>query len=427
VSALENKDEKLMNLLKLKQAIAKDLAKSGKVIKREERRIELPKELKQRKIEVSNVDFSKVETLRDIDMQDYDAPDYVVIRDLEKYLQREMDVLHSTMLKGLLKLLQLDYESASRLFEDMAVGGNSKAAYNYAESLMFMNYSKGAVSFISQFSKTVGADVYTYLSILEVMTYFSISWDKMEKILEVFANRDTPMAGVLRMARSMALGKYEEAKNDYSKLVRSGKYKGLLDIYSMMIYDRLDDKERATQLAKILINKKQHCCSFVHSSTILGNQNLPLDKFPHCRFLRVEIAKKKYMMGAMNEAMKTLEPLMKENDPSALALLGTIHFSTGDHDEAERVWMKLSETVPTRIIVGSTRMRSRANGLAKKLLNEKMLVVEEGVTTKMEEEFRKILRDGMNPDFRVDHVDIEPVRLFFGERTCKRISLEREG
>lgn len=422
-----SKDKELENLLKLKQAIISDLKKKGKSIdnKDSHRRIELSSKFKERKERALTVDFSNVEIMRDIDSQDYDAPDFLVVDKLKKYLDNEKDTRKFEILTGLLKVLEFKNEEAINLFQKYAFNGDSKAAYNYAEILLFLGKYGEALKFISQFSRTFKADLYTYLSILEILIYFFKDWQKIEKVYNFFKASDDIFSRIVKVGYLIATSNFEDAYNEFTKTVVIGKYKNLLDIYSMVINKNLGNTDKALQTANVLLSTgKEHTCSVVHA-TYLKEQNysFDLEKLNYCSYAKFLMAKKLYLSGDFKDALSYLEPLLSQNYPSALMLAGTIKMFQNDFEGADKYWLKLNELVPLEVLVGILKkpVRNSQEKLDDEIVEKNHLQVKSGMAATLS----NILSSTANIGFKMVYPEIEYIKLFFGERTCKRIYSRR--
>jgi len=417
------KDKELENLLKLKQAIINDLKKKGKVIENNgsRRKIELSSKLKKREERILTVDFSRVEIMRDIDSQDYDAPDFLVIEKLKKYLDNERDARRLEILTGLLRVLELENEKAVNLFQGYAFDGDSKAAYNYAETLLFLGKYDEALKFISQFSKAFKADLYTYLSILEILVYFFKDWQKIEKIYNFFKISDNSFSRVLKVGYLIATSNFEDAYNEFTKAIVTGEYKNLLDIYSIVINKNLGNIDKALQTVNILLNKsKEHTCSVVHSLYLKDRNYDFTEKLNYCPYARFLMAKKVYSNGDFKSALSYLEPLLNQNYPSALMLAGVIKMFQNDFNAADEYWLKLSKLVPLEIVIGILKKPIKSDW--EKLNDEigeknRLQAINPGTAATLS----SILSSSKNIGFKMIYPEIEFIRLFFGERTCKRM------
>lgn len=420
---MSNKKE-LENLLKLKQAIINDLKKQGKVIenKAERKKIELSDRLKKREERVLLVDFSKVYTIRDIDSQDYDAPDSLVIEKLKSYLSGSVDPTRVELLSGLLKILEFNFKEALNILQESAYNGDSKAAYSYAESLLFLGKYTEALNFISQFTKTFQPDFYTYLSILEMLVYFFKDWERIEKLFNFFNNSSDAFSEILKLAYMLAKQDFVEARSIFTKAIMAGKYKNLLDIYSMIISSKLGEIEKAFQLASTISKRsKEHTCSLVHASYHKDQDyHFELSKMEFCPYARFLMAKKAFMRSNFKSVLTHLEPLIEQNYPSAFALAGTVMMFQRQFDEADSYWTQLSKLVPFEIVIGTSKkpLRSNVEKLSEDIEEKNRVQVVNSGTAKT---LYEILSSSNNMGFKLVYPEIEYLRLFFGERTCKRM------
>lgn len=419
-----SKEKELENLLKLKKAIINDLRKKGKIIEstNTHKKIELSDKIRKREERVLTVDFSQTEVIRDIDSQDYDAPDFLVIEKLNSYLNNVKDPKRLEFLLGLLKIFEFKFEEALNIFQNYAFDGDSKAAYNYAEALLFFGKYNEALSFISQFTRAYKPDLYTYLSILEILVYFFKGWKKIEKLFNFFKNSTDVFSKVLRVAYLIAKHDFDEAYNEFTKGVVTGKYKNLFDIYLMVINKNLGNIDKAIQTANVLLKRSsEHACSFIHATYIKDyNYNFDLKKLDFCPYARFLMAKRAYSNTDFKSAFSYLEPLLEQNYPSALALAGTIKMFQGEFDVADSYWVKLSELVPFKIVIGVSKKPIKTN--VEKLCDDieeknKLQTINPGTAKTLND----ILGSSTNMGFKLIYPELEFLRLFFGERTCKRM------
>lgn len=420
---LDNRKE-LENLLKLKQAIINDLKKQGKVIesKTERKRIELSDRLKKREERALLVDFSKVYIIRDIDSQDYDSPDFLVIERLKSYLNESADPARVELLTGLLKILEFDFEEALNILQERAYNGDSKAAYSYAEVLLFLGKYNEALNFIVQFTKTFKPDFYTYLSILEILIYFFKDWERIEKLFNFFKNSSDAFSEILKLAYLITKQNFAEARSSFSKAVVTGKYKNLLDIYSMIVDSKLGETDKAYQLANTLLKRSnEHTCLQVHASYHRGQDYyFELSKMNFCPYAQFLMAKKAFTRSNFKSAFNSLEPLFEQNYPSAFALAGAVKMFQRQFDEADSYWMKLSKLVPFEIVIGISKkpLRSSAEKLSESIEEKKRV---QSINPGTAKTLYEILNSSNNMGFRMVYPEMEYLRLFFGERTCKRM------
>lgn len=182
---MNNNDDKLKNILKLKEELEKDLIKKGKIKNKSEQKsrkvqdLEQMKIIKEKIIKEANLAADKTLSIFDINSQDYDSSVMDVIKTLRKFLINEKSPEKRTLFLAILNILEGNFEKNKTLLENQ---NDVIFKYNYLLSRMYNR--EDVIKEIIQFVKNFPDSIYPYLLLLE---YYLIegNFSNFSKILSL--------------------------------------------------------------------------------------------------------------------------------------------------------------------------------------------------------------------------------------------------
>ncbi|GEM_PF-4683698 len=413
---MDFEDPKLKNILKLKEAFEKELVKMGKLKPK-------PKTSSSKPSVKLNIDIAPAATVSatdtwtvlDLNRQDYDATDASIIKALRQSLGKVGDIRQRTIVDGIIKLLQGDYESAKDVFSRF---DGDEFRYMLGVTKLYSG-DPDTLSYAVKFLKERSTVFYPYLLMSEIMMGLG-RYSDAEKFFEAAAKISKDIYLYL------VLGVYREepsARKLFPIAVNKRGYKSLLAIISIFIEKNL---EKAKKIAESLSKRENSCCRYIASFWGNSFRSEDSQKFGFCpRITLMKWAKdfeEDRLEGDPRKASKW-------NDPFSDLFSALYSFDIGEYNSADEYFRKFESSVKIK-----KRYLYRSGKMVKKhgmtMFYEPMdpePLVEISVLSSSE--IRKTM-DRVSKEMKLgkEHIDIyvdfrdpEILKLFFGQRHCSHL------
>lgn len=391
---MQEHDERILNLLRLKEELEKDLKKRGLL---RERHTEERKHFNQPKIEIElgiDLPVEKIWTVYDLNHFAYGISDEIIQKSLQKKLQLVKDEAHRNVLLNLIKLLRR---------EKMDSNG---AGSIHLESLKVLselymgdgNVIKSTVKLL----KNYPGQALAYLTAAEVFLAFGKFIESCKLFQTYLELTNDPYATLLLEAHQN--GRINSST--FASCVSKDGYKSMLLIVSALI-------EAEDKLAKVVpvLEKRNFACAQYISARHRGK----VEKLnPHCSRMVVLNESLKLVQGeAVNESL--LEEIAAR-DPLARLVLVSLNLKRNfakafEHMKAfltsvGEVWYTEIEPSDKPPLVRNILEFHRTPKNSRAIYDEEDL-----------ERFLRTL--SLARDAWIFFKDPEYLRLYFGERHCK--------
>ena len=410
-------NEKLAAIMKLRKAIEEDLEKMGKLRRRKktekERTRFVPKYIK-----TATLKISQIRNVRDIDAQDYDAPDVSVTSELKKAALK-VEVARRIVLQAIIHLLNEENDEVSRLLMDM---DDPSILYNAWEAELF---SKGMTSSKAfELAVKTAAHPQALLFLSEVLIFQHEIYSHAHKILSVYAN-ETDDARV-KFLLAMYSGDKKEAGDRLSEMVRKGMYKSATPLYAFLHLLETGEKSGKIESFRNYLKARKETPCFAAALTYhkvqMGEKKDLCEvtqKYPFCKFACAMKAFEELKEGDMPN-IETLDEVSKAR------LCITIAIAEENESKAGECIEKLLKSFGSfKIALGiSTYKDIPFKGLdtLSNLRVPKIIEVHEkfDLLEAMRNYAKSMDISLNNVDFYIFLPNIEYMRLVFGWRVCSR-------
>ncbi|MGQ9856108.1 MAG: hypothetical protein ACUVQF_05175 [Fervidobacterium sp.] len=385
-----NEEDKLKNIMKLKEELEKDLKKKGLLKDKKQETSKSStvdestmKRLKESVVKSSHIVPEESLTLYNINLQDYDASIEDVIKALRIFSVKTTNMNHKLIFEGLIKLLEGNAKGAKESFSQAQ---GIEAQYN---RLLASLYNGEDVSQeLAIFLKSYPDSIYPLLLILE-RELLKGTADGIEKILTILAKR-SPFWNLI----------YELFKDIYSEesvtlAVREKIFASLILLLFVYV-DRTKD-----------LPIQNHNCLNVHKAFLRGET---ISAPEWCIFGRIASEARRYLAGYRIE-ISSLRNI--EKSPEGKLFLGFVYLNEKNRVFAEQYINAFEKQV------GDYK-------LYKKPLKQSKIGIEQFIAfpsdfEPVEEKISIIEFVTKNPgyDIYVRYRKFEFVRLVFSEEHCK--------
>ncbi|MEJ5258407.1 MAG: hypothetical protein WHS64_09195 [Fervidobacterium sp.] len=385
-----NEEDKLKNIMKLKEELEKDLKKKGLLKDKKQETSKSStvdestmKRLKESVVKSSHIVPEESLTLYNINLQDYDASIEDVIKALRIFSAKTTNMNHKLIFEGLVKLLEGNVKGAKDSFTQAQ---GIEAQYNKILSNL---YSGEDVSQeLALFLKSYPDSIYPLLLILE-REIIKGTADGIEKILSILSKRSYFWHLI-----------FELFKDTYSEeaaisAVREKVFASLIMLLFVYI-DRTKD-----------LPIQNHTCLNAHKSYLRGETISAPD---WCPFGRIAIEARRYLAGYKID-FGAVKPF--EKTPEGKLFLGLVYLNEGNKTIAEQYINAFEKQVGDYKIY-------------KKHLKQSKMGIEQFIALPsdfepVEEKISIIEFVTKNPgyDIYVRYRKFEFVRLVFSEEHCK--------
>ncbi|QTA38842.1 hypothetical protein JYK00_04875 [Thermosipho ferrireducens] len=388
-------DDKLKNILKLKEELEKDLKKKGLIKKIEKRsgsgkgKDSISKELREKIMGFANILPEKSYSIFDINSQDYDADIESVKRTLKKFSAESRDLWKVNIYNGLIELLDGNFKVA---FEKFKESDHFIGEYNAILSELYdgKNVAQEILNFIKQYPKSI----YPYLLLLEYelsqgnSNQFSRILNILEKMSKVFA---------------FVKDVYMKKKNEESLkfMIREKLFIPLIFLFNAYISGESPDKFQS-----------KHTCLAFHKSYLKGDYFSKIPKY--CVKGNMAVAAKSYLSGKEID-LDFLNLFAKT--PEYKLFFGFYYYNKNEKDKAKKFFEDFENSVEF-FEIHVKELKDKKVGIRQFFqFFTGSTIVKMGIFSALEK-FE-------NKDLFVHYYDSEMIRLLFSEKHCK--SLYGEG
>ncbi|WP_448378155.1 hypothetical protein [Fervidobacterium sp.] len=303
-SGFENEDDKLRNLMKLKEELEKDLKKKG-LLKEKKTDKQKPstvdeetiKKLRESIVTTAHLSEDKSLTLYDINFQDYDASIDDVLKTLKTFMMRVTNINWKIIYEGLIRLLEGSISKAKESFQQAS---GVEANYNRLLSAMYNgeDISQEAITFL----KNNPEQIYPLLLLLE-RELLKGTGDGIEKILTLLARKSS----IWNLVYEMYLNKATE--ETLNAAVREKGFATLVVLLGVYI-----DSNRDYPI-------QNHTCLNVHKAYLRG-ETITAPEW--CVFGQLAIEARKFLAGYQVDLNKIRK---FEKTPEGKLFLGMFYYN----------------------------------------------------------------------------------------------------
>ena len=412
-------EKKLLNILKLKEAFEKELEKRGKLKRKPtvKKKESPPPKLK---IEIGPpalVDASKVETLLDVNKQDYGALDEAVVKALKSTIGKVGNVKKRLIVDGIISLLSGDYSKALSTFEKFE--GDS-FRYMRGLTLLYMG-SEDVLEYAIKFVRERSTSYLSHLLLSEVLMHYG----KYKESAKFFSNAATISKDpYLLLTYNIYSGNEPASRKLFPYCVNRGGYKLLLAIYSIYLES---DPEKADKMGRTLKGKKNPCSAYNSLFWSSLTPSKEFEEFQYCPRLKIMEISRKYYNGEHID-----EEDLPINDPLVYLFMAVKGLNEGDNERADEYFEKFKENVEfEEVVIFRTPKAVKKVGITQffsNLSGTQVQKVKELSASHIKEALKSVIEDKKykeeEVDFKVKFKDPEIIRLFFGHRHCRRLYQE---
>ena len=386
----DEENEKLKNLMKLKEEMEKDLEKKGIFRgKRETQKTSAVDETVLKKLRENVVVSAQLKeeeslTFYNINAQDYGSDLEAIEKAVRNFQIRTSDANRRIIFEGLLSLLNGEFEKAKRSFSQV----NTVEAH-YDMSLAKLYNGEDISNDIAQLLKGYSDSIYPLLLLLESELLRGSSLN-IEKVLTILARRSL----FWNLISSMYTGTADE--ETINKAIRERIFSSLVLMLSVYI-----DSSRDYPM-------QSHTCLNVHKAYLRGET---IQAPNWCLFGQLASEARKYLAGYKVDLGK----LKKfERAPETKLFLGFLFYNDGNYTAAQEYFKKFEMQVDQYTIYGKPLKQSKIGieqftGLPRDFAEINM--VPGGIF--------ETIQSYKGYDFYVYFKNLEFVRLVFSEEHCK--------
>jgi len=414
----EEDRKKLEVALKLKKALEADLKRLGRYVpkERKERRTRYVPQSRERPV---TLDFSKVKNLRDIDEQDYDAPDTDLVSTIKKAMS-SANLERRMALQVILNLIGGACAEVNRQLEGVK---DPELLYNLWECQLF----EGKASIATAFGlvKEFAAHPFTLLYLAEVLLFGYEAPRLAEKVLQVLSEvTNDPRLGFLL---AMYRGERSNAAEHLAELTRTNRFKDAIPIYLLLHFAGYGDETRAETLRKHVGEKKHSACAMaavVAESAARGEFKLQhlrqlAEQFPYCKLINNVLAQGEAVDGENFD-------LTNVDEPTRLKFQIAMAVNEGHPETVQELTSKLADMFGGfQLVVGLRNEKVEHKGMPSReeLKQAAKINVSSGVdifqvlqrfAEERDEDLSKV-------DYALATPDIEFLRLVWGWRVCQKV------
>jgi len=393
----DEKDERILNLLRLKEELEKDLKKKGIL---REHRAEQRKQTSQPKIEFEpdiDLPVENIWTVHDLNHHAYGISDDVIQKSLQRKLHSVKDEEHRHVLMNLIKLLRGEKIDATR------------AGSVHVECLKILSelYSlegdvvKNTIQLLRKYPR----QPLVHLTAAEVFLAFG-RFNEAVKLFQIYSEltKDPYTALVLE-----AYTEGQVSSSTFATCVSKDGYKSMLLIISALT----EAEEKLMKVAPVLEKRDFACAQYV-SARSKGRVS---KRFFYCsRLLVYEEALKFVQNGGVNQAL--LEQIAVK-DPLARLLLVSANLRDDPGKSFEH--MKAFFNSVGEILYVETDVSDKPRLVRNLLEFQKLPKNFKRVSS--ERDVEHLFEALSSQDVWIFFKDPEYLRLYFGERHCKNTCL----
>ena len=413
---MDFEDPKLKNILKLKEAFEKELVKMGRLKPKPKASSSKPSvKLNIEIAPAATVSASDTWTVIDLNRQDYDATDASIIKALRQSLGKVGDIRQRTIVDGIIKLLQGDYEGAKEVFSRFE---SDEFRYMLGVAKLYSG-DPDSLSYAVKFLKDRSTVFYPYILMGEIMLGLG-RYSDAEKFFEAAAKISK------NVYLHLILGVYREepsAKKLFPIAVNKRGYKSLLAIMSIFMERNF---EKAKKIAESLSKRENSCCRYIASFWGRSFKSEDFQKYNFCP--RISLMK---WARDFEEDRLDIDPreVSKWNDPFADLFLAFYSFNIGEDNSADEYFKKFESSVKInrRYVYRSGKMVKK-HGITmfyEPMDPEPLVEIPSLSSSNIRSVMDRVSKDMKlgkeHVDIYVDFRDPEVLRLFFGQRHCSHL------
>ncbi|HPE68775.1 MAG TPA: hypothetical protein PLF96_05635 [Thermotogota bacterium] len=428
---MPDQNQDLEKLLKLKEAIKKDVEKkTGKKLDEgntRESKLRLSDEVKKRISSQVSLPLSveEVRTFLDVEMVAGEANDEQLMRHMMRNLEKVTSLGMRNNILGMIKVYQKKYTEALQIFADLALSSPSEAI-RFDGLLARMVAGEDVEQDILAFLKQSPRSFYPYLLLLFRALFEFSSFQAVPKVLE-FMGRITEHE-MYRIIDAMQKLDFPEVIRFSNLLYRKNRFKEFQNIARLLPFAFEKDSSMEQYTLDTLEKKKNHFCSQVYFELFTGAQVVETNKLNSCPMSTLLLVKRCLRNNAMEEAVPAVRQLQKWHDPYGDILTGSIAIQAGQKERGYAIWH--SVLLPfENVLFGWMKGRSpNFKGLGL-LRMDSSLSWEKLAIPESFEQFSAMLdsRFARFEDAFILLYPYEEFRAFFGGRLCTRFYASRSG
>jgi len=386
----ENEDDKLRNLMRLKEELEKDLKKKGllkekKTDKQKQSTVdeETIKKLRESVVTTAHLSEDKSLTLYDINFQDYDASIDDVLKTLKTFMMRVTNINWKIIYEGLIRLLEGNISQAKESFQQAS---GIEANYNRLLSAMYSaeDISQEAITFL----KNNPEQIYPLLLLLE-RELLKGTCDGIEKILTLLARKSSLWNLIYEMYLNKAT---EESLNT---AVRERGFATLVVLLGVYI-----DSSRDYPI-------QNHTCLNVHKAYLRG-ETITAPEW--CVFGQLAIEARKFLAGYQVDLSKIRK---FEKSPEGKLFLGMLYYNMNNRTIAEQ-YLKAFEAQ-----VGEYQIYAKPLKQSKIGMEQFIHLPRDFQPVSENKGILDIIEKNPGYDIYISFRSTEFVRLVFSEEHCK--------
>lgn len=397
-----NEDEKIQNILRLKQEMERELQKLGKLKKRQQHeKHKTPADFKV-KIDVHKdlyIPVENVKSVYDIDFYAYGEDVKEIIGTVKRKIGAVQDPRHRHLLSGIVSLLQGDYS-----FKPNFTGDQWDVYLKCVHVILnYRNDPRLALERATNLIKENGLVPEALLTTAEVLLAFGKYPEATVLMRAVEKIRNDPY---ISLVMDLYQGKEQET---ISTCIARGGYKILILILSVFI----EGKEKINKIAGILPRKRNACARYLMArwkGTDLSAE------YPFCDRMVILSEALKYADG--KEIDYSRLRVISNRDPQAIVLMLLHSISKNNLRQSAELAFHLLRSVGE---VGVSSIRSRGSFGVENFVD---IVKNEAPSDHIKDAETLIqklveLRNDTSKSPLITYRDPEILRLYFGERHCK--------
>jgi len=389
IGGFENEDDKLRNIMKLKEELEKDLKKKG--LLKEKKTDKQPasvdeatiKKLRESIVTTAHLSEEKSLTLYDINFQDYDASIDDILRTLKIFMARTTNMNWKIIYEGLIHLLEGNISKAKESFQQAS---GIEANYNRLLSAMYNgeDMSQEAITFL----KNNPEQFYPLLLLLE-RELLKGTGNGIEKILSVLARKSS----IWNLVYEMYLNKATEETLNVA--VREKGFATLIVLLGVYI-----DSSRDYPI-------QNHTCLNVHKAYLRG-ETITAPEW--CVFGQLAIEARKFLAGYQVDLNKIRK---FEKTPEGKLFLGMLYYNMNNRTIAEQ-YLKAFEAQVSEYKIYAKPLKQSKIGM------EQFIRVPTGFQPVSEDKgILEFIEENPGYDIYANFRNTEFVRLVFSEEHCK--------
>lgn len=397
----EEKDERILNLLRLKMELEKDLQKKGARPKEQPPKKDIPP-VKPKIVfeEELKVPVEDIWSIYDLNYFTYGEDDSLIQRSIHKKIGQIDDRVHQIFLEQLESLIAGDFAKRH--------SAEQKNAYFEALDLTRMLYEtcKVPAEALKRSLKEYPSSPVVLLSVAEVLLFAGKSREAGMLFKSAAGSLKNPYVELL--AEAYDTGQVNPTL--FANCVSQGGYKLLVLLVSALT----EDEERAIKIADIL-QRRSYTCAKYAACKVKVSKN---DEYTFCpRLLILNRAIDYVNKGSFDR--KLIETL-SNFDPQAHILLLSEAVNKKDYKGTESYLSKLIDSSGPVMLVPTSRTNRPVclKGVIGQYVSSKSFV---SVSDPKEGAKRLLEMIDQFGDVQIVFKDMEFLRLFYGERHCKNL------